>query len=324
MPKKKVWTQEEKNKIIDWYQNDGYTINYIAKQLLKCRESSISKILKDNNITIRRQNSGRVLNINQEKEVIDLYVNKKYSQSQIAEKFNCSTFVIHNILIRNNIPIVIQPRINKRQDECYFDKIDSENKAYWLGFIFSDGYIYDDQLSIEIHEKDIELLKRFKEELGLDSKISIRHRQNTDVCCIRLCSKHLCNSLAKYNIIPNKTQIIKHLPDIEVKWLPHFLRGLIDGDGWITIDKNGYYHIGFVSNYQSTCEDFKKYCNIVTNGLCKANIVKKGNNYCYQIQSKKATKQLANVLYKDSTIYLSRKYRLVEPLFDFKNDEDIV
>lgn len=324
---KRVFTEEQINQIINWYKNDKFSITYIARNLVKCRATAISNVLKENNVQLRKpSNKGKVLNIEQEKQVIDLYVNKKYSQAQIAEKFSCSTYVIHNILKRNNIEIIIQPKKNREQDDRYFDVIDTEHKAYWLGFIFADGTVYKNQLSIEIHERDKELLERFKEDLKLNSKISIRHRDNTTLCCIRMTSPHLCASLARYGIVPNKTKNTSHLPEVPNELLPHFLRGLIDGDGWITVDKAGRYHIGFVTNYVSTCEDFKKYCNIVTGNICKAKITykDKNKNPCFQIQSKEATKRLATVLYQYNTICISRKYRLVEPLFDFKNDEDIV
>ena len=185
--------------------------------------------------------------------------------------------------------------------------------------------MYKNQLSLEIQEKDIGLLKQFKQDLNLNNQISIRHRENTSLCCIRMTSPHLCETLAKYGIVPNKTKMTKHLPKIDLQWLPHFLRGLIDGDGWITQDKQGYFHIGFVSNYQSTCEDFKKYCNIITNNLCNAKITYKDKNTpCFQVQNKEAVKRLATALYKDNTICLSRKYQKAVLIFDFKNDEDIV
>ena len=178
--------------------------------------------------------------------------------------------------------------------------------------------------SIEIHEKDKELLEQFKKDLNLNSKISIRRRKNTTVCCIRVNSKHLCETLAEYGIVPNKTKITKHLPKIDNQLLPHFLRGLIDGDGWISIDRSGRYHIGFVSNYSSTCEDFLRYCNSVLNTELSIKVTNKNPTPCIQIQSQPVVKQLATALYKDNNICLSRKYRLVEPLFDLKNDEDIV
>ena len=326
MPKKRIWTEEQKNQIVDWYIKDGFSISYIAKKLLKCRSNSVSNILKEKNIKIRNNSAGRVININDEKDIIYLYTVKRYTQKQIAEKFNCSTFVVHGVLIRNGIEIINQPRININQDETYFDIIDTEHKAYWLGFIFADGNIYKNQLSIEINEKDILLLEQFKKDLKLNSKISIRHRKNTDMCCVRMVSAHLCESLSKYGIVENKTERTKHLPKIEEKLLPHFLRGLIDGDGWITKDKKGNYHIGFVTNHFSVCEDFKTYCNVILNGQATAKITYKDKDKhpCFQIQSQKNVKQLATALYKDNTICLSRKYRLVEPLFDFKNDEDIV
>lgn len=327
MPKKREWSKNEIEQIIKWYTEDKYSISYISSKLLKCRPSAISKILKENDITIDNHKGGRILNKEEEQIVIDLYTNQRYSQQEIANKFSCSTYVISNILKRNNITITTQPRKNKKQDDNYFDVIDTEHKAYWLGFIFADGNVYGNQLSIEIHEKDKYLLEIFKEDLKLNNKISFRQRNNTTTCCIRMTSSHLIETLSKYGIVADKTHKINHLPEVPEKLLPHFLRGLLDGDGWITIDKNGYYHIGFVSNYTSICEDFKKYCNIVTNGLCQANITNKdGKNKtpCFQIQSKEATKRLATALYKDNTVCLSRKYRLVEPLFDFKNDDDIV
>lgn len=326
MPKKRIWTSEEVIQIISWYVDDGFTISYIAKTLLHCREGFISQLLRDNNIEIRKQSSGRVINVNLEKEIISLYTEKRYSQRQIAEKYSCSTFVIHNILVRNNVPIVIQPQINKNQNDTYFDTIDNEHKAYWLGFIFANGNVFNNQLSLEIHERDIALLEQFKQDLNLNSKISIRHRENTDICCIRVSSAHMCESLAKYGIVPNKTKMTKHLPAIDSQWLPHFLRGLVDGDGWITQDRHGYFHIGFVSNYQSTCEDFKKYCNIITDELCQAKITYKdaNNTSCFQIQNKEAVKRLATALYKGNTICLSRKYQKAALIFDLKNDEDIV
>lgn len=324
MPKKRIWSDEDKKKIIKWYCEDEYTAHYIATNLLKCRESTVSKILKENNIILKKHTAGRVLNTKQEAEIIDLYLKNNYTQQQIAEKFNCSSFIIHNILKRNNIKTIIKPRLNTNQNDNYFDTIDTEHKAYWLGFIFADGCVNRNQLSIEIHEKDKELLEQFKKDLNINSKISIRHRKNTTVCCIRVNSKHLCETLAEYGIVPNKTKITKHLPKVDNQLLPHFLRGLIDGDGWISIDRSGRYHIGFVSNYSSTCEDFLRYCNSVLNTELSIKVTNKNPAPCIQIQSQPVVKQLATALYKDNNICLSRKYRLVEPLFDLKNDEDIV
>ena len=58
------------------------------------------------------------------------------------------------------------------------------------------------------NSKIIELLKVAGIKLIiLNSKISIRHRKNTDMCCVRMVSAHLCESLSKYGIVENKTEL---------------------------------------------------------------------------------------------------------------------
>ena len=241
MPKKRIWTEEDIQKIIKLYCEDGLSISYIAKNIYKCRQSSISNILKENNIQKRPQTSVRKLNKIEQQTIIDLYTNHKYSQSQLAQKFSCTTYLIHKVLIDNNIKIVTQPRINKEVKEDYFTNIDTERKAYFLGFIFADGCIYKNQLSLEIHVRDKDLLETFKKELSLNSKISIRKRENSETCCIRVSSPQIANDLEKYGIIRNKTYQTTHLPKIKESVLPHFIRGLIDGDGNFYINEKEKY-----------------------------------------------------------------------------------
>lgn len=324
MPKKRIWTEEDIQKIIKLYSEDELSISYIAKNIYKCRQSSISNILKENNIKKRPQTSIRKLNKIEQQEIIDLYVNKKYTQSQLAQKFSCTTYLIHKVLVDNNIKIVTQPRINKIMIEDYFTNIDTEEKAYFLGFIFADGCVYKNQLSLEIHSKDKELLEKFKDELNLNSKISIRRRENTETCCIRASSSKLIQDLEKYGIIRNKTYQTSHLPNINQKMLPHFIRGLVDGDGWITKDKNGRYHVGFCSYNKTICEDFQKYCEILISEKTNNSILKNKNCYSCVFQNQKQIKQLITALYKDNNICLSRKYVIAESLLDFKDDKDIV
>ena len=324
MPKKRIWTEEDIQKIIKLYCEDGLSISYIAKNIYKCRQSSISNILKENNIQKRPQTSVRKLNKIEQQTIIDLYTNHKYSQSQLAQKFSCTTYLIHKVLIDNNIKIVTQPRINKEVKEDYFTNIDTERKAYFLGFIFADGCIYKNQLSLEIHVRDKDLLETFKKELSLNSKISIRKRENSETCCVRVSSPQIANDLEKYGIIRNKTYQTTHLPKIKESVLPHFIRGLIDGDGWITKGKNGRYYVGFCSYSKSVCEDFKRYCEILINDKINNSILKSNNCYSCTFQNQSQIKRLITALYKDNTICLSRKYAIAESLLDFKDDKDIV
>lgn len=60
------------------------------------------------------------------------------SYNLLSEKYNICTWSIGNVLKKNNI----KPRIRKHNcNEDYFEKIDSNKKAYWLGLLFADGYV---------------------------------------------------------------------------------------------------------------------------------------------------------------------------------------
>ena len=65
------WTQEEINEIIHLYTEEEYSIQYIAKNIIHCRASTISEILKQYNIFIRPPQKKRKFNKIQEQEIID-------------------------------------------------------------------------------------------------------------------------------------------------------------------------------------------------------------------------------------------------------------
>ena len=105
-------------------------------------------------------------------------------------------------------------------------------------------------------------------------------------------SNLLVNDLNKYGIIKNKTYKTSHLPSIAPEMLPHFMRGLIDGDGSIyktsfINNNNGirYYKdvIYFCSYHRSVCEDFKKNIEQLLGRKSKCNIIQENKGKMYRI-----------------------------------------
>lgn len=337
MPKKgekvRVFTEKDKQNIINLYIN-GVTKPKI-REIYHCRSTAISEILKgihSPNICQKKPKFSK----EKEKEICEMYTSGKYNKKFIAEKFGCCVGTIINVLKRNNIEIVSH-RVAHFSDmelrDDFFETIDSEEKAYFLGFMFADGYVYKGSknaksVGLEIHIRDIDLIHKLKELLNTSNKIKYRKRSNTEMCSINVYSTKMANDLEKYGIVQNKTKVTKHLPDIPLPYRRHFLRGLLDGDGWISIDKNGRYHVGFVSYHKSIAKDFQKACNSLIEEKNRSTITTKGKNssgYVCAFQAQKQVKQLMTALYKDSTIYLTRKRELVEPLFnEFNDDDDIV
>ena len=270
-------------------------------------------------------------------DICEKYLNENWTIKLLSEKYALSRFVVGNILKENNIPI---KRHTKRSrlfmKEDYFENIDAEAKAYFLGLLFTDGSVYlgkkeSNQISLELAIKDIEILQILKKELNVSNKISYRKSKNrSETVTLKVFSKKMVDDLAKYGIIPQKTKNTKHLP---LKLIPEelkkdFIRGLIDGDGSIYYHGKDKCYIGltFCSYYRSICEELQKACNELIRAENKHEVFTEKNKHisrvCYSKQD--TTKQLVTVLYKDSNYYLTRKYNLAKKVFESKNEEDIV
>jgi LAGLIDADG-like domain len=200
-------------------------------------------------------------------------------------------------------------------DDNYFEKIDSEDKAYYLGFLYADGYVnnvgYNNYVELTLQKEDEYILEKFL--ILLKSNRKVINIRNNKYSRVIINSKKIMNDLINLGCVNKKTHILKFPTNIEYKYIPHIIRGFFDGDGCICHIKNhNDYHISFTGNVDFLCGiekyflenldiDKKKHYSIC-NGNRKNNIrrLKYGGNHIIT--------EIFNLLYKDSTIYLSRKY----------------
>lgn len=193
-----------------------------------------------------------------------------------------------------------------------FRVIDTEEKAYWLGFIYGDGSVDNYSLRIEISNKDKEHLDKFKAFMGSNNII-----KETKKGCSRitLCSKELVRDLGKYGVVKNKTYKDIRTPNIPKDLIIHFYRGILDSDGWICRNfSKGHLRgiIGF-SSYKKTI--LLEILNFLKSFLpdIKAN-VKTYKRYegkwqvsQLQLTGNKLFISIYQLFYKDTIIYLNRK-----------------
>ena len=144
----------------------------------------------------------------------------------------------------------------KYVDETVFDCIDTEEKAYWLGFIYADGNISNAEhikevsnktvyrLEISLQSDDIDHLNKLKSFFKWDGvvKISKTNYARKDRCRLYFNNKHIWKTLNSYGCTPNKSLTLK-FPNIEIfndcSLIRHFIRGYVDGDGCISyLQKN--------------------------------------------------------------------------------------
>lgn len=173
------------------------------------------------------------------------------SFKSIAKKHGVSQKCIGSVNKRNNIPKRIRQGGRIAIDYNYFNNIDTagcrrrscRDKAYFLGFITADGHIrYNPEkytsgfLQITLANEDIEVLKKFKEFINSDHKISIFKNplnvKNPEgiYCKFYAGCKKICLDLIKYGVGPEKSNKLS-LPEISDELMCHYIRGVFDGDG---------------------------------------------------------------------------------------------
>lgn len=201
-------------------------------------------------------------------------------------------------------------------DVDYFEKIDTPQKAYWLGFICADGYIGKDYCRVSILTKDLEILEKFKRDIKSGHKISeiIQHDKRTGKTykeySIQVTNKKFARHLEKHGITPNKTDVLGFPDDLEESMYPYFIAGLFDGDGCVCKIKNTN---GIRCNLISTKEILDKIDDILLAKYgvvpCKHLKVSKNKENVYKQYWYKSSEVFLNYIYSgDKEIYLARKY----------------
>lgn len=238
-----------------------------------------------------------------ENDIIKLY-NEGFSSTKIAEKYNVTCHTITSCLKNNGIELN-NIYHNKSLNRSYFKTIDSYDKAYFLGLIMTDGSVGSNtnEISITLKAEDIDILKVFSEKIHNENKIYIYKRQEAT---IKFKSKELKEDLKQYGIIPNKTKYPMSIPNINESLIPHFIRGLIDGDGWISAKGK---QIGFCGCEQLVTEvrDFLvKKLNIYNVKVSHTDV----NVWQACWSAEKDMESIGNYIYKDKNdCYLKRKYQ---------------
>jgi len=192
----------------------------------------------------------------------------------------------------------------------YFDNIDTQEKAYWLGLMYSDGSVGEKDKSLTLSLTDEGLVKAFKRALESEHNISVSRRSKRnpnwkDSFTLKICNKRLYNALVKHGCIPNKTYSLK-LPDLPEDLYRHFIRGIFDGDGSVWgKEPKGYFSITGYLPFMDKIQDI-----LVENaGVSKTKLAQRKPDFGdIRYGGKSNMKNLYNYLYSGATCFLKRKH----------------
>jgi hypothetical protein len=239
------------------------------------------------------------------------YCEEKLSVVEIAAKCGSSKqpiykWIYHFDLTREKV----LPRRSKSRyslNERYFEEINTGDKAYWLGFIAADGCVVNKKgrrhLYIELSEKDRCHLEEFKKEIKFEGPIyemKARGRSRPS-CKIQVSSSRMVLDLVKLGITSNKTYTLK-APEIDPKLYYHWIRGIFDGDGSISLRKDG--------NLSGEFFGTKKVIEFIVENIPGTNAVSKkakSEGYYHSFGGNGISAKIYNYLYEDNNTCLRRK-----------------
>lgn len=205
-------------------------------------------------------------------------------------------------------------------NDSYFNVINTEEKAYILGFICADGHVDHYNIQFEIAEKDIDILYKIKRALNSNHPIKTITKNNpygksnrkiVVMKRLRINGVYLVKPLIKMGLGGNKTYtlnscILKYIPKFLIR---DFLRGYFDGDGNAFFGKkysSGIkYNINICGNKDFLAGSYQKY--FPTNNKLYKDLYSK-QCYVWKISSKQKVIEFLNYLYYNSSIFLRRKY----------------
>lgn len=255
-------------------------------------------------------------NIAREQELLTIIpqlIERKLSAKEISQELNISRTTVHRYCVKLGINIPNHHNALKFNNTI-FDSIDTEEKAYWLGFLFADGGVSSTSnvITLSLKRDDLEHLEKFNAFVENKNPIRLYNVKLQDrkypACSINLCNAHFKNTLRSLGCIEQKSLKLE-FPDISIfedpKLVYDFIRGYVDGDGCLSFSRNGRLSLQILGTY-NFLSGLKLH---FPNSFGKVTKIKrlKTNTYTIQNTGKKAD-EVASILYKNAKIYLTRKY----------------
>ncbi len=304
-------SQEQEEDIIACYRQ-GIPVSKLASRY-EINPTTVYCVLERNGVK-RRTSSEifRKLSQEQEEDIIASY-HQGIPVSKLTSRYEIGDHTVYNILERNGVKrrsasgaVIIYPR-----NEHAFDVIDNEEAAYWLGFIAADGNVSNGRLRIWLSTRDADHIRKFTRWLALDMPIYTGiDNLGRPVSTFEIISKHMVEALDKYGIVPRNTYVMKHLPSIPHTLMRHFLRGYIDGDGYLSIDVKTGAGFGIEAHNKSIVEEIQNWF-IQELGVRRTPLIQSGNWHYRQYGNGQVGK-IVSYLYSDASVYLDRKYHLAQ------------
>jgi hypothetical protein len=225
----------------------------------------------------------------------------------------------------------------KRKKVIDLGVIDTEEKAYILGFAAADGCLTCPKRNgrscvfcIVLSHKDYDHVVKLRDIVSPRSTIYTATRTTLfkstgktysgDVSGFSVADKDLANNLIKHGIVPRKTRILEIPKTVPPHLFHHWVRGYFDGDGTVYNNHLGNLLCG-LSGYGKD-DDIKNpvlyFINEEFNKIFPntCNVIKKSRGNIAELSySGRTALAFLHWIYKDATLFLTRKYNIASDYF---------
>lgn len=291
--------KEIEQQVIDLYSTTNLSMTKVGQQF-GLSGATVMAILNRNNIPKRTK--GGIYKI-PDNDVIQKYTQENKSCQKIANEYNVSFSTISMILEKYNIKRD-NTYFNKKLQNDYFSKIDTYDKAYFLGFLITDGNITKEGNAVRLSLKleDEEILKVFTSKIKSENQLV--YRQDKPEVTFSVKNKQWKMDLAKFGVIPCKTASVE-MPLLTDDMMPHLIRGMIDGDGSISSKSHYIFFCGNEKIVQQLHDFLVKKLNLYNVKILHT----EENLWSCQWSSKKDILKIGQYIYQNKQdCYLKRKY----------------
>lgn len=299
-----VYSEQEDRRIAKLFEN-GFGVVAIAKELHHDPEY-VSRALRGQGFFIQ---GARTLTDETEAAIAADYQNGM-SQRKLANKYDTTRTVIKGALKRQGI--ATRPGGGQRLytiNEHAFDVINSEHVAYWTGFIYADGSVYKNSLSVSLKEADREHVATLAS--FLDSNRPLYHDKRLRAIKMDVTHAYLAKRLVKLGIVARRPNHVSMITATPPRMIRHLLRGFWDGDG--CVGKNPNDGISFCGRLPFM-EWIRGHLDVATGVGARRKISKHqtADLHYLRYSGRRVALMVINYLFDGATIWLPRKKRVID------------
>lgn len=239
-------------------------------------------------------------------EFIEMYYSRKLTYSQITELINFeSSLERFGLLLREKGWRTTKGKQKYDLNTDFFNEWNAE-VAWVYGWILTDGHVRDrGRIDISLNKRDEDVLLKIKKLIGYSGPLLEKPKMEQKSLSIN--SQKLVEGATNLGLIAGQKSFICELPKLDDNLMSHLMRGMFEGDGWVSTNLR----LGFCTHSEKLAKQVLEY--LAKNNIEAGHYIRKDGLHSLYSKNIKSAANWASLMYKDSNefIRMERKYKKI-------------